>query len=176
MRRISPRTAACLIIWLPAVMLGACRPAATPPAEAGNAYPIDDKASEKDLLTPLPPSSAPQPAPGQASLSGALYSYTIQRLIPETMFYLTAAEGENHDAIPLFLAGPDPAKGDLTFRSDSIGNFSLESVPPGNYFLVVSAPYNWSLAETSPDDPTPLLIRLGGGDRLALGVVYLSWP
>lgn len=155
--------------------LAACQPG-NPTAPQTAAYPIDEQASEKLLLNPLPPSDAPAPASGKSSLSGALFSYTIQRLIPETMAYLTPAEGANRDSVPLFLAGPDPARGDVVFRSDPIGNFTLSDVPPGNYFLIVSAPYNWSLAETSPNDPTPLLIRLGGGDRLALGVVYFSWP
>jgi hypothetical protein len=140
------------------------------------AYPIDDQASEKNLIIPLPPSDAPIPEAGKSSLSGALFSYTIERLIPDTMAYLTPAEGANHDAMPPFLAGPDPNRGDIVFRSDAIGNFSLAAVPPGNYFLVVSAPYNWSIAETSAMDPAPLLIRLNTGDRLALGVVNFSWP
>ena len=130
----------------------------------------------KTLLTPMPPSDAPAPEPGLASLSGALYSYTIQKIIPETMFYLTPAGGEDRDAMPPFLAGPDPDRGDVTGRSDSYGNFWLTGVPPGSYFLIVSAPYNWCPAETAPDDPAARLIRLRAGDRLALGVVYVSWP
>jgi hypothetical protein len=144
------------------------------PYPAGSSS-VDGEAG-KDILTPLPPSNAPVPAAGSAALSGALYSYTIQRVIPQTMFYLTPAQGAAHDAMPAFLIGPAAANGDIVAYSDAQGNFQLDSIPPGNYFLVVSAPYSWSPAETSPDDPTPLLIRLNVGDRVALGVVYLSWP
>jgi hypothetical protein len=174
MRRISLRIAVCLAVWLSTVLLCACRPSAL--ADGTIAYPIEDKTSEMDLLTPMPPSEAPEPAPGAASVSGALFSYTIRRLIPDTMFYLAPAEGEKGDSIPVFLAGPDADRGDIISRSDAIGNFSLDGVPPGNYYLAVSAPYNWSLAETAQNDPAPLLIRLSTGDRLALGTVYLSWP
>jgi hypothetical protein len=175
MRRSVPFAIACLLLWPASALLGACQGSAEP-AGGGNPYPVDDAASEKDLLTPLPPSGAPRPAAGRASLSGALYSYTIRRLIPDTMFYLAPAQGVNQDAIPFFLAGPDPGQGDLTYWSDPIGNFSLADVPPGNYFLVVSAPYNWALAEISQSDPAPLLLRLTAGDQMALGVLYISWP
>jgi hypothetical protein len=132
--------------------------------------------SEKTLLTPMPPADAPDPVGGMASVSGALYSYTIGKVISDTMFYLTPAQGENRDAMPAFLAGPDPARGDITGRSDVYGNFAFNNIPPGSYFLVVSAPYNWCPAETAPDNPAARLIRLQAGDRLALGVVYVSWP
>jgi hypothetical protein len=132
--------------------------------------------AEKTLLTPMPPSDAPEPDPGLASLSGALYSYTIGKIISETMFYLTPAGGADRDAMPPFLAGPDPARGDITGRSDVYGNFAFTNIPPGSYFLIVSAPYNWCPAEIAPDDPAPRLIQLQAGDRLALGVVYVSWP
>lgn len=174
MLRISPRLRAFLFSWPALALLCACRPSAS--VDGTIAYPIEDKTSEMDLLTPLPPSEAPEPAPGAASVSGALFSYTIRRLIPDTMFYLAPAEGEKGDSIPVFLAGPDAGRGDIISRSDAIGNFSLDGVPPGNYYLAVSAPYNWSLAETAQNDPAPLLIRLSTGDRLALGIVYCSWP
>jgi hypothetical protein len=161
----------------------ACRPARTSVTPAEDPYPASGEYfgpvatdEAKTLLTPMPPLDAPAPDPGMASLSGALYSYTIQKVIAETMFYLTPAGGENRDALPPFLAGPDPARGDITSHSDVYGNFTFTDLPPGSYFLIVSAPYNWCPAETSPDDPSALLIRLRAGDRLALGVVYVSWP
>jgi hypothetical protein len=165
------------------LILAACQPARTPVPTADDPYPAAGKYfgpvatdAEKTLLTPMPPADAPEPEAGMAGLSGALYSYTINKIIPETMFYLTKAEGDNRDTMPAFLAGPDPARGDLVEQSDPYGNFQLNDIPPGSYFLVVSAPYNWCPAETSPDDPAPRLIRLAAGDRLALGIVYVSWP
>ncbi len=170
----------CIVVGL---ILAGCKPSrtATPagvgPYPAGGDYfgPVATDA-EKTLLTPMPPADAPEPEGGMASVSGALYSYTIGKVISETMFYLTPAQGENRDAMPPFLAGPDPARGDITGRSDVYGNFSFTNIPPGSYFLVVSAPYNWCPAEVAPDNPAARLIRLQAGDRLALGVVYVSWP
>jgi hypothetical protein len=163
--------------------LAACQAAGPSAPAAEGPYPADGEYfgpvatdSQKTLLTPMPPADAPPPQRGLASLSGALYSYTIQKIIAETMFYLTPAGGENRDALPPFLAGPDEAKGDIIGRSDPYGNFAFDALPPGSYFLIVSAPYNWCPVETAPDDPAALLIRLAAGDRLALGVVYVSWP
>jgi hypothetical protein len=163
-----------------AMMFAACQASNPAGGSDSGAYPAGQDpqtlAGDKSLMTVLPPSDAPAPQPGMASLSGALYSYTIQRAIPDTMFFLTPAVGDNHDSMPAFLAGPDPAAGDVAGRSDGLGNFHLDSVPPGNYFLIVSAPYNWCPAETSPSDPSPLLIRLSGGDRVALSMLIISWP
>jgi hypothetical protein len=165
------------------LILAACAPArATAPA--GEApYPVGGEYfgpvatdAEKTLLTPMPPADAPVPRPGLASLSGALYSYTTRQLISETMFYLTPGQGENRDSMPPFLSGPESTRGDISGRSDAYGNFSLDNVPPGSYFLIVSAPYNWCPAEVTPDNPAARLIRLEAGERLALGIVYVSWP
>jgi hypothetical protein len=170
---------ACFLLVL---ILAACKSARTPAAgndpypAAGNYYGPIATDAEKNILTPLPPSDAPPPEPGMASLSGALFSYTIEKIIPETMFYLTPAVGENHDSMPSFLAGPQTERGDITSRSDSYGNIQLTVVPPGSYFLIVSAPYNWCPAEVAPNNPAPRLIRLAAGDRLALGIIFVSWP
>ena len=172
-----------LVFLVLGLSLAGCKPSGTPGPATEDPYPADGEYfgpvptdSEKTLLTPMPPADAPEPEPGLSSVSGALYSYTIGKVISDTMFYLTPAQGENRDTMPPFLAGPDPARGDITGRSDVYGNFAFNNIPPGSYFLVVSAPYNWCPAENSPDDPAARLIRLQAGERLALGVVYVSWP
>jgi hypothetical protein len=169
-------------ILLGLILAGCAKGRPSAPAGEGP-YPADGEyfgpvatSEGKTLLTPMPPSDAPPPQPGLASLSGALYSYTIGKIISETMFYLTPAGGEGRDAMPPFLSGPDPDRGDVTARSDVYGNFAFDNLPPGSYFLIVSAPYNWCPAEVAPDDSAALLIRLAAGGRLALGVVYVSWP
>ena len=173
----------CFGLILTSFSAAACSPAAAAAPAGEGPYPVHGEYfgpiatdSAKALLTPMPPVDAPAPDAGLASLSGALYSYTTRQIISETMFYLTPAGGPNRDAMPAFLAGPDPARGDITGRSDVYGNFAFTAVPPGSYFLIVSAPYNWCPAEVAPEDPAARLIRLQAGDRLALGVVYVSWP
>jgi len=165
------------------VLLAACGPSRISAPSGQEPYPADGKYfgpvatdSQKTVLTPMPPADAPPPEEGLASLSGALYSYTIHAVIAETMFYLTPAGGENRDSLPPFIAGPREENGDITGRSDPYGNFAFDDIPPGSYFLIVFAPYNWCPAERSPGDGAALLIRLAAGDRLALGVVYVSWP
>jgi hypothetical protein len=172
--------AGCLLLGL---ALAGCKTARPPSPTIENPYPVGGNYfgpvatdAAKTLLTPMPPSDAPQPDGGLAALSGALFSYTIEKIIPETMFYLTPAQGDSRNEMPGFLAGPDASRGDLVEHSDPYGNFQLADIPPGSYFLIVSAPSNWCPAETSPDDPTPRLIQLAAGDRLALGIVYVSWP
>jgi hypothetical protein len=131
---------------------------------------------QRTLVFPLPPSAAPEPQSGKASVSGLLFSITTLAPIADTMFYLTPAISDQHDRMPPFLTGPDPARGDIAGRSDAEGSFALNTVPPGNYFLIASAPGNWCEAIVSEDNPTPLLIRLAGGQKLALGVIPVRWP
>jgi hypothetical protein len=92
------------------------------------------------------------------------------------MFYLTHALGDDHRLMPPVLMGPNDQNGDIRAYSNPKGQFSLHDVTPGNYFLIVSAPYNWAVGQISGTDSTPLLIELAAGDRKVLGIVYLPWP
>lgn len=116
----------------------------------------------------------PIPEPGKASVSGLLYSFTGKGPIPGTLFYLTPV-GELDDP-PNVLVGPRSDQGDIRGISDDKGQIVLNNVPPGNYYLVVWAPYNWILAVESETDATPRLIILEPNQRVNLGIIYLSWP
>jgi len=122
------------------------------------------------------PSDAPPPEPGKASISGTLYSYTIERLLPETVFYLTAAVGEDSRSMPPILVGPIDEQGDIRGITDLNGQFAINDIPPGNYFLIAWAPYNWAPAEISDVEQRARLIELEVSQREALGILYLSWP
>jgi hypothetical protein len=130
--------------------------------------------SPKDV--PIPPEDAPIPERGKASISGALYSFTIHRILPETMFYLTPAVGPDGRSMPIVLIGPETDQGDVRGLSDSFGKFELNNIPPGNYYLLVWAPYNWEPAGDLKESLSPRLIELEEGDRETLGVLYVSWP
>jgi hypothetical protein len=78
--------------------------------------------------------------------------------------------------VPPILIGPRPEKGDIGSRSDGSGFVEMRDIPPGNYYLVVWAPYNWSIAQVSDVDSTPHLIKLEPNQRALLEVIYLSWP
>jgi len=125
---------------------------------------------------PEPPLTAPRPAPGRASISGLLYSYTIARIVPETLFYLTPAVGTDQRSMPRLLIGPDEDRGDIIGTSDAQGLVVLDDVPPGNYYLIVWAPLNWTIVEESPANQMPHLIELRPGDEKPLGVLFVSWP
>jgi hypothetical protein len=128
------------------------------------------------LVFPLPPENAPPPPFGKASLSGLLFSTSIDTLIPDTLLYLTPAMGEHADQMPPLLAGPIASRGDIASRSLADGSFEMESIPPGNYYLIVSSSINWCEAVISGTDQRPLLISLSKEQRRALGVVAVIWP
>ncbi len=128
---------------------------------------------------PLPdtPLDAPSPLPGKASISGVIYSYTIFQTIPGTPFYLTKAVGNDKQSMPFVLIGPNDEVGDIRGESDAKGQFALNGIPPGNYFLIIwNPPYDWEPGVKSLEDHAARLIQLEAGEKKPLGVVYVSWP
>lgn len=119
------------------------------------------------------PAEVPEPQKGFAAISGVIYSFTIDAPIAETGFYLTKVT--NVEMIPV-LAGPISENGDIEGRTDEKGYFSMDSIPPGEYYLIVWAPMSWSVAGSAENRSEPLLISLAPGDREKLGILYISWP
>ncbi len=128
------------------------------------------------LRTPIPPVAAPTPAEGRASISGVVYSYSVHQVAPKTMFYLTPAVGDDRRMIPPILMGPIASNGDVVGYTDERGQFALNDVLPGNYYLIVSASTDWLPGHKGPDQSDLLFIELKPGDQVALGVVYADWP
>jgi hypothetical protein len=127
-------------------------------------------------LPPDPPDSAPEPETGKASISGALFSYTQKIRLAGTIAYLTPATGDKKDQMPSILIGPKSEKGDYTFKTDDKGNFELNNVPPGKYFMIVQSPLTWDEVQTSETDLKPLLFDLQADQKHILGALVLSWP
>lgn len=125
---------------------------------------------------PDPPKDAPPPQPGKASISGVLYSFTLPHILGNTLFYLTPAVGADRRQTPNLLIGPEDKKGDVRGYSNAQGQFALDNIPPGNYYLVIGVPYNWIPAGTSEVDETPQLIELSANQRKPLGIVFVPWP
>lgn len=143
------------------------------------AYPLPEGSAGTQLpigVVPSPPTEAPEPDPGMASISGVLYSYTIKQAIAGTGFFLIPAVGPDKKDVPPIIVSPEASKGEIISRSDNSGNISIKDIPPGNYYLVVWAPMNWSVAQISEEDTNPLLLELSAGSRIPLGVIYISWP
>ena len=143
------------------------------------AYPSTDG----DISTAFPEGSLPvaplealEPNPGMASISGVLYSFTIKQVIQGTGFFLIPAVGPEKRDVPPIIVAPEASRGEIISRSADNGDISMKDVPPGNYYLVVWAPLNWSVAQISAEDSTPLLLELKAGSRIPLGVIYISWP
>lgn len=118
----------------------------------------------------------PETNAGKALLYGVLYSYTVNMVIPGTAVYLTPAIGENKDRVPPTLVGPQESRGDFVTTTDNNGFILFNNVTPGNYFLIVWAPLNWAIVETSEIGQEPKLISVGADEKNDIGIAYVSWP
>jgi len=157
-------------------LMGACSGQSPTQSISTGPIPPDYVPLEQDIDSLEPPTDTLKPAPDAASISGLVYSYTVQRVLPKTLLYLTPALGEDGDIMPPLLIGPVEKNGDITSTTDEHGQINLKDIPPGNYYIILWAPYNWSIVENSPTEQTPRLIELKEGDQQALGVLYVSWP
>jgi hypothetical protein len=152
-------------------------PAPQSEVDQTGAYPgPEGKQTLPTQITPNPPADAPGPEPGKASVSGTLYSPTSKMVIAGTQFYLTPGWGADHREVPPIFVGPQVDKGDISLISDSQGNFSVNNIPPDNYYLVVWAPLTWDVAQISETDTNLLLLELKADQQFPLGIVYVSWP
>ena len=114
------------------------------------------------------------PQPGYSSICGILQStYMDPPFIPKTAFYLTRA---SEVGLPAIITGPNIEMGDIQGVSDESGKILLNNVPPGNYYILVWAPYNWIIAVQSPEDLTPRLFALEPDRQHVLGIIYVPWP
>ncbi|MBK8049467.1 MAG: hypothetical protein IPK16_21535 [Anaerolineales bacterium] len=119
----------------------------------------------------------PTPQAGKASLSGVLYSYGLNRIIPETAFYIAPAMEDNGKyLVPPLIFGPRPEKGDVVGTSNKQGQVFLDDIPPGHYYMYIWTVYNWPMALESKEAEYPLLIEVEAGDQLDLGLLYVEWP
>lgn len=150
--------------------------ASTPATSSSSAYPGSEVLPSPSAEIPEVTPEAPIPSSGKASIAGVLYSYTALRIIRGTPFYLTRASGSDQRALPPLILGPNDRIGDILGQSDAKGEFIVNDLSPGNYYLIVSAPLNWVVAESPPGNTAPLLIELMADQQVSLGVVYLSWP
>ena len=125
---------------------------------------------------PVAPTTVPDPEEGKGSISGVIFSFTTNTLLAETNFYLTSGIGEDKKIFPSVFFGPQPQNGDVTGRTNDKGEFYLNNVPPGNYYFVVEAPYNWAIALVKAEDSDPRLIVVEKSTKQMLGIMFVSWP
>lgn len=170
----------------PTVVPSATQPPASPALQGGYPAPIQEATgypSGKIYTTMLPegvlpeaPKNAPEATSDTAAISGVLYSYTNRQVIPQTEYFLIPAVGPEKRDVPPVIVSPDSKRGDIIATSGDVGEINLKNIPPGNYYLVIWAPMNWSVVQNSASDIAPRLIELKAGNSVPLGVLYASWP
>jgi hypothetical protein len=92
------------------------------------------------------------------------------------MFFLIRAVGEDNRQVPPVIFGPQTDKGDVQAQTNEKGQFVLDDVAPGNYYMVVWSPSGWVLGVGASSDVQPLLLELKPNQRTSLDIVYLAWP
>jgi len=122
------------------------------------------------------PVEAPVTLPGTASISGMLVPRSGDSAVSKMAYYLTPGQGTDQVYPPDYISDPDAIRGDISGVTDEYGRFELANIPPGKYFLFVWGPYGWREFETGADDQRPLMLALEADERLALDIVYLTWP
>jgi hypothetical protein len=134
-------------------------------------------ATEDEAIALAAETVAPEAGEGFGTLSGVLYSFGIDAIVPGTQFYLTPADEVNGNFVPPSIYfGPRTEEGDVVGFSTLAGQVLVEDIPPGSYYLAVWTVYDWLLAFESPDAASPLLITVEEGDELNLGMLYVNWP
>ena len=134
-------------------------------------------ATEEEAIALAAETIAPEAGEGFGTLSGLLYSFGVDAIVPGTQFYLTPADEVNGNFVPPSIYfGPRAEEGDVVGFSTLAGQVLVEDIPPGSYYLAVWTVYDWLLAFESPDAESPLLITVEEGDELNLGMLYVNWP
>ncbi len=117
-----------------------------------------------------------EPEKGMASISGLLYHYARDQVIPGTQFYLTPAIIDGDKVYPpTMYVGPQPEKGDVLGFTNNEGQLFLTNVPPGKYYIAVWAVYDWFVVQETEESGKPLLLTLEAGDKVNLGLLYTQW-
>lgn len=119
---------------------------------------------------------ADEPEKGMASVSGLLYHYQRDQVIPGTQYYLTPAIIDGDKVYPpTMYVGPQPERGDIYGFTNNEGQLFLNNVPPGKYYIAVWAVYDWFVVQETEDSEKPLLVTVEAGDIVNLGLLYTQW-
>jgi hypothetical protein len=143
--------------------------AATPPPSSPK--------SEEEAVALASETTIPEPVEGMGAIGGVIYSYGIREAVVGTSFYLTVAEEVDGEFVrPEVLFGPHPETGDVAGRTNMQGQFQIDNIPAGNYYMFLWTVYDWLAVYPSEGASQPLLITVKEGDQLNLGVLYTNWP
>jgi hypothetical protein len=137
------------------------------------AYPIQIGGNKIAPEAVSVPKEAPIPEKDKASVSGVLYSKGTSTILSKFRLYLTPAQGEDKNHVPPVLLGPFADKGDYIAITDNNGNFEINNLPPGNYFIVVDMTTDYEVAVKQNTNDTPRMVTLTSNQRNPLGLVIV---
>ena len=147
--------------------------ASEPPQPVGGNTPAPAVFNDKIPTLGRMPEAPPAPA-GRGSMAGILLSSRLNRKLGGTQYYLVEAEGPNSDRLPRVVFGPQ--EGDVHGVTNPDGSFTIADVPPGSYFMFVSAALDWVFVGQSDAPTTPRVFEVREDEAQSLGVVLASWP
>ncbi len=127
-----------------------------------------------DPKTITPPKEAPVPESGKASISGILFSKSSSTILTNFRLYVTLAQGPDKNAVPPILAGPIKDLGDVTATTGQDGKFEFNNLNPGNYYLIVVMPTDYSVVEKSLTDEQAQLIQLSPNQQNPIGLAVIQ--
>jgi hypothetical protein len=156
-----------LVLSLVLLVTSACIP--TPPGTATG--PRTSGAAVSPAVGPAGKVVAPEPKSGLGSLAGTFVQRRATSSAANLGFYLTRGEGPEGREIPPILFGPQ-REGDIPAMTDGAGNFAINDIPPGTYFIVLVGGFDWiPVEEGSP--PRPKAVEIRANQRVQLGDVIL---
>jgi hypothetical protein len=130
-------------------------------------YPVPESDKTDEIIKIENPEAGLSTLTGKISLRNGL-------ILKNTTIYVTPGKGDKHDLPPKILIGPEVIKGDFASHTNQLGEFAINNITPGSYFLVASSTNSWWIIEDN--DQKPINIVLEPNKILDIGEVVVYLP
>jgi hypothetical protein len=137
-------------------------------------YPLEGIPTIKSIGQLQPPNSAPIPDTDHAAVSGLLFVFDLSVVLANKIIYLSPAVMiDGKPSVSPIITSPSIENGDYIAMTDESGNFEINNIDPGDYYLMVNYPDHTVIGLSSPNTSQVLLISLEAGSSVPLGIVYV---